>query len=54
MLPQRYLPHFLWLLEWYGASGSGTAVSAFSAYLSLVPLYDRGSATVPAAYRRQD
>ena len=29
MLPQRYLPH---------VSGSGTAVAAFSAYLSLCPV----------------
>ena len=38
MLRQRYVPHFLWLLDWYDISGSGTAVSAFSAYLSLAPL----------------
>ena len=38
MLPQRYLLHFLLLVEWYDASVSGTAVSAFAAYLSLAPL----------------
>ena len=38
LLPQRHLLCFLWRLEWYDASGSGTAESAFSAYLSLAPL----------------
>ena len=38
MLPQRYLPPFLLLIDWYDDSGSGTAVSAFSAHLSLAPL----------------
>ena len=37
MLPQRYLIHFPFLLEWHDASGSGTTVSAFSACLSLAP-----------------
>ena len=53
-LPQRYLLHFLFLLEWYNASGSGTAVSAFSAYRSPAPWYDNCWPTAPAAYRRQD
>ena len=38
MLPQRYLLHFVLLLERYDASGSGTAVSAFLAYPWLASL----------------